>query len=112
MEVLNINLSEDNSTFVVGHIKGFWVYDSSNFKLLVNREFKGGVGFIRIIENSNIFVLRGGGINPAFPIDKLILWDEDQNNVVTEVKFKSRLVSFSYSCSKILARTTTDVFLF
>ena len=46
MEVLHINFSEDKTRFVVGHIHGFRVYDSSNFELLIDRDFSAGVGFI------------------------------------------------------------------
>lgn len=41
----------------------------------------------------NIVALVGGGINPKFPPNKLILWDDDQYKSVGEISFKSDIFS-------------------
>lgn len=42
-----------------------------------------------MLNKSNIFALVGGGINPKYIPNKLILWDDHQTKVISELRFSS-----------------------
>lgn len=49
----------------------------------------GGIGIIDILYKSNILALVGGGKNPKFTPNKVILWDDYQTKIMNEFKFVS-----------------------
>lgn len=49
----------------------------------------GGIGIIEMINRSNIIALVGGGKYPKYPRNKVILWDENQAKVISELSFNS-----------------------
>ena len=53
----------------------------------------GGIGIIEILNKSNIIALVGGGSKPKFPKNKVIIWDDLQSKVISEVKFTSDVLA-------------------
>lgn len=49
----------------------------------------GGIGIIEMYNRSNILALVGGGNNPRFPPNRVILWNDQQNKVLSELRFTS-----------------------
>lgn len=49
----------------------------------------GGIGIIEMYNRSNIVALIGGGKNPRFHPNRVILWDDIQSKVLSELRFTS-----------------------
>jgi len=49
----------------------------------------GGIGIIEMLYRCNILGLVGGGKNPKYPSNKLVLWDDAQYKSIGEISFRS-----------------------
>ncbi len=52
----------------------------------IYKEIEGGISLIEILNNSNIMVFVGGGLNPQFPLNRVIVWDDYQMKILSEIK--------------------------
>ena len=57
---------------------------------------EGGIGMIQMLNKSNILALVGGGKNPKFSLNKVILWDDQQGRVISELRFGSNVKNISF----------------
>ena len=53
----------------------------------------GGIRIIEMLYRCNIVALVGGGKNPKFPPNKLILWDDAQLKSIGEISFRTDIKS-------------------
>lgn len=49
-------------------------------------------GICESLYRSNISALVGGGLDPAFPKNKVMIWDDSQEKPIGELSFKSSVV--------------------
>jgi hypothetical protein len=82
-QILYMGFNQTNTLFAFGTNKGFVVFSASPFKERTRNTFNsttpgGGIGVVEMLFSSNIFALVGGGSNPAFPHDRVVLWDDQQ----------------------------------
>ena len=55
---------------------------------------------IQMLNKSNILALVGGGKNPKFSLNKVILWDEQQGRVISELRFGSNVKNIKLKSDK------------
>lgn len=89
-----ITFNQDYSFFIIGTDRGFKVYSTlPQLKENLERNLDGGIGTVEIQGKSNIMALIGGGENPKYASNKLIIWDDYQNKILTEVRCSSKVLN-------------------
>lgn len=54
-------------------------------------DLNGGISIIEMLRQTNIIILVGGGNFPAFPKKSVIIWDDSNRKIVSELKIKNEV---------------------
>ncbi|KAG7195190.1 Phosphatidylinositol 3,5-bisphosphate-binding protein [Scheffersomyces spartinae] len=101
LDILCVAFNQDQGCFAVGHERGFVVYNTNPIDLRVKRNFGGGgstsndknkynvtsshstsasggsgIGHICMLHRTNYLALVGGGRNPKFASNNVVIWDD------------------------------------
>lgn len=96
-EILYISFNQDGSNIAVGTQNGFKIMNTYPFLDLYYKDLGGGIGMIEMLNKTNILTLVGGGKNPKYPINELIIWDEDKNKEIAKIKTKKIILNVKIS---------------
>ena len=72
----------------------------------------GGIGIIEMMYKTNIFGLVGGGKNPKYTPNKVILWDDYQTKVLNEFKLTSSVKNLKLKKDKIIIVCEQRVYIY
>ncbi|TVY20972.1 SVP1-like protein 2 [Lachnellula arida] len=82
---LSASFNQDASCFVVGLDTGFCIFNSEPCNLLYSRDFNAGIGAAAMLGKTNFIALIGGGKQPKFPQNKVIIWDDAKQKVSIQI---------------------------
>lgn len=101
--ILNAAFNQDSACFAICHNRGFRVYVTDPMDLRVQREFDdGGIGVIQMLHRTNYLAVVGGGSNPKFPQNKLVIWDDLKSKPALSLEFLSPVLNVLLSRTKIV----------
>lgn len=83
--VLSITFNDDCSCFSVGLNSGFCIFHAKACSLKTTRDFNAGIGLVQMMGKANYLALIGGGRQPKFAQNKVILWDDSKGKVALEI---------------------------
>ncbi|KAL8806043.1 MAG: hypothetical protein Q9182_001575 [Xanthomendoza sp. 2 TL-2023] len=109
---LTVAFNQDSSCFAVGLDTGFCVFNSDPCEMKVSRDFNAGIGATEMLGKANYIALVGGGKNPKFPINKLIIWDDAKQVTAVTLEFRSQVLQTRLSRSQILVALLNSVTLY
>ena len=89
-EILYISFNQESTCISIGTETGFKIINACPFLDLYYRDMKGGIGIVEMLYNTNLLALVGGGKNPVYPPNELILWDEKEGKEIGRIKLKTK----------------------
>lgn len=140
LKILCINFNQDQGCFAVGHELGFLVYNTEPIELRVKRNFGNtpsrynlnvaatttasnttsvtssgsgsGIGHITMLHRTNYLALVGGGINPRFPTNKLVIWDDLKRKNSLSLEFNKPVLNVLLSRIKIVVILIDEIIVY
>jgi len=112
MKILSVSFNQDNSCFSIGTENGFMIFETYPFKNQYKKKMDGGIKQAEMLYRTNLLALIGGGDIPKFNPKKLVIWDDYQNKMASEIKFFSNLKNVKLKRDKIFAICDKTIYVF
>ncbi|KAJ9196078.1 hypothetical protein DTO166G4_16 [Paecilomyces variotii] len=109
---LSVAFNNDSSCFSVGLDTGFCVFNSDPCELKVSRDFNAGIGVAEMLGQSNYLAIVGGGRQPKFPQNKLVIWDDAKQKAVITLEFRTSVLQVRLSKSRIIVVLLNSIHVF
>ena len=111
-KILYISFNQDNSCFSIGTENGFIIYKTNSPKVHYETKMDGGIKHPEMYYHTNILGLIGGGEMPKFNPKKLIIWDDYEHKVISEIKFFSNLKNVKIRKDRICTICDKNIYVF
>ena len=112
-ELLYANFNQDQTCLACGTLNGFAVFQTVPFRETFRRIFSsGGIGIVEMLYRCNLLALVGGGRNPRYPPNKVMIWDDHQNKCVGELMFKNQVHAVRLRREYIVVALETKVYYY
>ncbi|KAF2843720.1 phosphatidylinositol 3,5-bisphosphate-binding protein [Patellaria atrata CBS 101060] len=109
---LSASFNGNNSCFSVALDTGFHIYRSNTCDRFVVRELGAGIGCAEMVGTSNLLALVGGGKQPKFPQNKVVIWDDKKQREVCKMEFRTPVQGVRLSRSHIVVVLHNSVNLY
>jgi WD40 repeat protein len=116
--LLTASFNQDSSCFTLGYDTGFRVYNTDPMDMKVKREFGddeentgAGIGIVRMLYRTNYLALVGGGKNPHFPLNKVIIWNDLKVKDALNLNFFSPVLNVFLSRTRIVVVLESKIYV-
>ncbi|KAJ6305913.1 hypothetical protein OIU78_021278 [Salix suchowensis] len=112
--IYHLSFNQNYTCFLVGLQNGFWIFDTDPFKPSFRRDLDthGGIGLVSMLYRSNIFCLVGGGPDPIYPRNKVMIWDDHASRCIGELSFRSEVKNVKLRLDMIIVVLNQKIFVY
>lgn len=112
--LLYVSFNQDFQYFSVGTDEGFRIYNCYPYGESFRRDFNGsgGIGIVTMLFRFNILALVGGGTQPMFPLNKVMIWEDDKSLCTKEISFRSNVRAVRLRRDRIIVILEQKIFIY
>ncbi|KAI8096582.1 WD repeat domain phosphoinositide-interacting protein 3 [Halteromyces radiatus] len=111
--LLYAGFNQDYGCFAIGLDNGFRVYNSEPLIEQARHESdEGGIALVEMLYRTNYLALIGGGRNPRYPPNKVIVYDSIKGKAVLELEYKSEVKNVKLRRERLVVVLTHKVFVY
>jgi WD repeat-containing protein 45 len=112
--MLCTTFNQDSTCFAYGTEYGFAVYncDPPTVRFKRFEQNRSGIGVLDLLDRSNLLALVGGGPQPRYSPNTLIIWDDYKNDKIAELEFNDPVVGVKLHRQLILVSTISKAYLY
>ncbi|XP_004494924.2 autophagy-related protein 18a [Cicer arietinum] len=111
--LLQLSFNQDHACFSAATDNGFRIFNCDPFRELFRREFDGGgIAHVEMLFRCNILALVGGGTQPQYPPNKVMIWDDHQGRCIGELSFRAAVRGVRLRRDRIIVVVEQKIFVY